>query len=246
MLSEAKEQLTPCFARIERPLLEAPVTVRLKFRKVGSLQYISHLDLQRTFGRVVIRAGIPVWFTKGFNPHAKLVFGMPLPVGTESECEYLDLRIDREITDGEIMDQLNLCLTDEMRILEVYRPDRKFSDIAFAEYDIHIHSSGIGTDFAAGAEKYLTTSPIIVTRRGKAGERQEDIVPQMRSVSVTSGEGEAHLCLLVYAGVGALNPEFVVDALKKQFGILSGNPLDEHYRIVRKKLYLADGTTEFR
>ena len=30
------------------PPLERPITVRLKFRKVGSLQYISHLDLQRT------------------------------------------------------------------------------------------------------------------------------------------------------------------------------------------------------
>lgn len=53
-------------------------TVRLKFRKVGDLQYISHLDLQRTFNRVIKRSGIPVWYTQGFNPHMKLVFSSPL------------------------------------------------------------------------------------------------------------------------------------------------------------------------
>ena len=35
------------------PMLEAPRTMRILFRKVGNLQYISHLDLQRTFSRAV-------------------------------------------------------------------------------------------------------------------------------------------------------------------------------------------------
>ena len=72
------------------PTVEPPFTVRLKFRKVGKLQYISHLDLQRTFMRVIVRACIPAWYTKGFNPHAKLVFSTPMSVGTESEYEFLD------------------------------------------------------------------------------------------------------------------------------------------------------------
>ena len=63
------------------PMLEVPRTVRIKFQKVGNLQYISHLDLQRSFNRVLVRAGLPLWYTKGFNPHIKMVFGMPLPVG---------------------------------------------------------------------------------------------------------------------------------------------------------------------
>ena len=43
------------------PMLDAPRTVRIAFRKVGNLQYISHLDLQRTFSRVLVRAGLPLW-----------------------------------------------------------------------------------------------------------------------------------------------------------------------------------------
>ena len=77
------------------PLLPEPRPIRVKFRKVGDLQYISHLDLQRTFSRVLVRAGLPLWYTQGFNPHIKMVFGLPLPVGCESECEFLDLRLAR-------------------------------------------------------------------------------------------------------------------------------------------------------
>ena len=69
------------------PLLETPVTIRLGFYKKGALQYISHLDLQRTFQRILSRAELPLWYTQGFNPHPKLVFGLPLPIGCESVCE---------------------------------------------------------------------------------------------------------------------------------------------------------------
>ena len=96
------------------PLLDAPRTLRVRFRKVGNLQYISHLDLQRTFSRVLVRAGLPLWYTKGFNPHIKMVFGMPLPVGSESECEFLDIRIEREMSEAEVMARLNAELTDEL------------------------------------------------------------------------------------------------------------------------------------
>jgi len=88
------------------PELERPRTVRLKFVKLGSLQYISHLDLQRTFNRVIVRACLPVWYTKGFNPHAKLVFSTPLSIGAQSVYEFLDIRIDRDMPCETIMERL--------------------------------------------------------------------------------------------------------------------------------------------
>ena len=114
------------------PAVEPPFTVRLKFRKVGKLQYISHLDLQRTFMRVIVRACIPAWYTKGFNPHAKLVFSTPMSVGTESEYEFLDIRIDKQMSPEEIMRRLNAELTEELRITEAYIPKSDFSEIAYA------------------------------------------------------------------------------------------------------------------
>ena len=94
-------------SKFDRPMLDAPITVRVVFQKTGNLQYFSHLDLQRTWQRVLVRASIPMWYTQGFNPHSKIVFGVPLPVGSEGMEEMVDLRIDREITPAEIKAQLN-------------------------------------------------------------------------------------------------------------------------------------------
>ena len=58
--------------------------LRIKFTKTGALQYISHLDLHRTFSRLLVRKNVPVWYSEGFTPHPRLVFATPLSVGAES------------------------------------------------------------------------------------------------------------------------------------------------------------------
>ena len=110
MLSESKTngKLTEKNRLKALPELVPPKTVRLKFCKIGTLQYISHLDLQTTFNRIINRACLPVWYTKGFNPHIKLVFSTPLSVGTESICEYLDIRLDRDMSCEEIKERLHM------------------------------------------------------------------------------------------------------------------------------------------
>ena len=71
--------------------------LRFKFIKRGSLQYISHLDLVRTMHKVIVRAKLPLWYTEGFNPKPKMIFAAPLSIGTESECEFMDLRMNEYI-----------------------------------------------------------------------------------------------------------------------------------------------------
>lgn len=229
------------------PMLEAPRTLRVKFRKVGNLQYISHLDLQRTFSRVLVRAGLPLWYTKGFNPHIKMVFGMPLPVGAESECELLDIRIEREMSCDEVKARLAAELTEELGVLEVYPAERKFSEIAFAAYDYTIKTAGDPAENAARIRACLAGEALHIIKKGKAGEREVNILPLIREITVTA-EGElVRMHAVLSAGEGNyLSPEALVSALREQTGILSGNPTEEHYRILRRAAYLADGVTEFR
>ena len=218
------------------PLLERPRTVRLKFKKVESLQYISHLDLQRTFNRVITRACLPVWYTKGFNPHAKLVFSTPLSVGAQSVYEFLDIRIDREFSCAEIMERLNRELTDELMILDAYLPSSDFSEIAWASYEIVIHSEDLKESHEGAVLDALTTSPLLLTKRTKSGEKEIDIVPLIHSVE-TSFDGSAHtltLSVVLRATTGDyLNPELLITGLKGRLGILSGDPMEEWYTILR-------------
>ena len=62
------------------------VTLRFKFKKLGKLQYISHLDLVRTMNKIIVRAKLPLWYSEGFNPKPKMIFAAPLSICTESVC----------------------------------------------------------------------------------------------------------------------------------------------------------------
>lgn len=234
MLSE--KEIRPGARKLSLPMLETPETVRIKFCKIGNLQFISHLDLQRTFHRVLVRADIPMWYTKGFNPHAKLVFGVPLSVGTESMCEMADLKIERKISLEEIKNQLNEQLTDEMYILEAYYPTTKFADIAYADYTITLNSPLINSETEKKAAE-LFSSPIMMTKKSKSGEKEVDITSFIKNIAFNATKGQMTVKTILSAGsTENLNPEYIVTALKNSglFGTLTAN---ESYRIMRNKVY---------
>ena len=228
------------------PMLDTPRALRVRFRKVGNLQYISHLDLQRTFARVLVRAGLPIWYTKGFNPHIKMVFGMPLPVGCESECEFLDIRLEREMSDEEVLARLNRELTEELRALEAYAAERPFSDMAFARYDYILHITG-ASEARAEQIKGALVSPLSVVKKSKSGEKEIDLAPMIQSSDVSFDGTNILITAVLAAGTGNyVSPELLVQALRRKLGILTGNPLYEFYRITRRAVLLADGNTVFR
>ena len=243
MLSECKSKLIQKKEMLSLPELATPKVVRLKFCKVGTLQYISHLDLQRTFNRILVRACIPVWYTQGFNPHIKLVFSTPLSVGSESVCEYLDIRLSREMPLDVLKEKLNAEMTDEFYIVDVYEPKNDFSSIAYAEYDIVIHTTDASEALAKEMENVLTTSPLNMIKKGKAGEKEIDIIPLIKDVNVKYDAEKNDIvinALLSASSTQYLNPEMLINALKEKIGILSGDLTKEYYSILRTSQKKAD------
>ena len=247
MLSECKSKLIQKKEMLSRPELPNPKVVRLKFCKVGTLQYISHLDLQRTFNRILVRACVPVWYTQGFNPHIKLVFSTPLSVGSESVCEYLDIRLSREMPLDELMNKINAEMTDEFHIVDVYEPKNDFSNIAYASYNMLIHTNGASLDLANQIKSILTTSPLNMIKKGKAGEKEIDIIPLIRDVDVNFDELRGDIVIKAVLSASSnqyLNPEMLITALRERVGILSGDMTEEHYSIMRTSL-LKENMSEF-
>ncbi len=68
--------------------------VRITFRKVDALTYVSHLDLMRTWERTIRRARLPLAYTQGFSPHPRIALAAPLPVGVTGRRELIDLWLD--------------------------------------------------------------------------------------------------------------------------------------------------------
>ena len=150
------------------------IQVRIKFKKYGSLMYISHLDLSRTMQRIIIRAGIDIWYSEGFNPQPRIVFAVPLPVGVESDCEYMDIKLNSFMDCEEIKRRLNKNFPMEMECIDVYVPEQKFKNIAYIDYDIEIFSKSIDNSSAMLIENMLKND-LFVTKKSKGSEKQINI-----------------------------------------------------------------------
>ena len=72
-------------------------------------KYISHLDLLRTFTRAIHRAGLPVRYSQGFNPHQLITFSLPLALGTTSETEFVDIDFEDNADKLTVVKDLNQC-----------------------------------------------------------------------------------------------------------------------------------------
>lgn len=229
--------------------LEAPITMRIRFRKVGDLQYISHLDLQRTIQRILVRADVPVWYTKGFNPHMKIVFSTPLSIGAESICEMLDVRLEGNISCEEMIACLNQQVTDELRILDAYIPNTKFSDIVWSRYEITALSPSLSAASVDSLYELLRGAELLATKKTKSGEKTVNIVPLVRDFVAEFDEGAGTLrmkTLLRADGESYVNPELFLFALHDACGILTGEEHEVQYSIMRTENYFEDGVTVFR
>ena len=112
--------------------------MRIVFTKEANARFISHLDLVRCFTRIFSRADIPVSHTQGFNPHPYLTFALPLSLGQSSDCEFMDIRIEGDMTDGEVMDRLNAVLPEGVKILSAAAPVHDAKEIEKAQYFVKL------------------------------------------------------------------------------------------------------------
>ena len=213
---------------------------RFVFEKTGRLKFISHLDLLRTMQRVFARAEMPIEYSQGFNPHPQMTFALPLSVGMESVCEILDVRLTRPIDCEAEKEKINATMPECLKLHEIYLPERKASEVRFAEYVIAL-SYGSDSERANEILQTLFDSPVIVLKKTKSGEKETDIVPFIKRTKGALVEGRIKWKLICYAGNDAyLNPFYAITALSEKVG-----KEPEEVRIVRTRVFDEKGK-EFR
>lgn len=223
--------------------INTPINLRVKFKKTGKLQYVSHLDLVRTMHKIIVRAALPLWYTEGFNPKPKMVFAAPLSIGTESMTEFVDIRLVEKIEPEEALRRLNKNMTEEMQAIAAYYPTRKLTELKWLSYTIVINTRGAGEELSQKCSKALSEDTIEITKRSKSGEDVKvNIRPLIKCANVAyDGENIRISCVLSADQSAFLNPEHVIKVLKEKCGILSDPILtNEWYSIKREAAYLED------
>lgn len=221
-----------------------PITLRVKFYKIGNLQYISHLDLVRTMMKVIVRAKLPLWYTEGFNPKPKLTFAAPLSIGTESMCEFMDIRLTERISETDAVRSLNLNMTSEMQAVEAYYPDEKMTALKWLGYEITISDVNASDELAEACDRALSAPELPILKKTKSGEAMVDIKPLIKSSCADFKDGKIVIsCVLSADSSSFLNPEYVVKVLQSQCAILSCEDLtQESYTIMRTSAHREDMT----
>ena len=192
---------------------------RLLFEKMGNAVWISHLDLMRVFQRAFRRAGIAIYHSQGYSPRAHVSMALPLPVGTESQCELLDFAFAEgaQLPLEALPAQLNAVLPAGIRVLSAWEGGKKLKELTYLDASLTLqYDHGLP---AGAGEKILaffqSGQPVIVPKRTKTGQTQLDIQPMIQAVSILGcWETTLQLQCRVCAQNPSLNPMLLPEALR--------------------------------
>lgn len=191
--------------------------LRLRFQKAGKAVYISHLDLMRVVQRIFLRAGTPIKYSEGFNPHALISICLPLSVGMASECELMDFRVTREVDLAALPETLNAVSPEGVRFLAAYEPERKAALIKWLRVRCEFeYDSRDALALLPRLEAYFSSPEVKVTRRTKRGEGEFDLAPHLRDMAWTARPGLVQLECLVSAQEPTVNPELLTASLRER------------------------------
>ncbi len=207
--------------------------IRVRFKKTGYCKYISHLDLVRCMSRAVKKADLPMWYTKGFNPHPYMSFPLPLPLGFEGQNEILDIKLDDKMENDMILSLLNENLPEGIRITKVSSPKDPVRDIKYALYQMKFSEDGkTSDDLRNKLNNLFSQKKILVTKTTKSCEKEIDLLDHFETFLISKDELFAKLSIFLEVGSeNNINPLLFVGALKKYYKI------DPFYKITRVDIF---------
>ncbi len=93
--------------------------IRITFAKNEAMRFTSHLDLHRTWERTFRRAGLPLAYTQGFNPHPRINLAAALPLGFTGSRELVDVHLEQELPLEEVAAALRQAAPPGIEVLQL-------------------------------------------------------------------------------------------------------------------------------
>jgi len=93
--------------------------LRITFAKTSAMRYTGHLDLHRAWERTFRRAGLPLAYSQGYNPHPRLNLASALPLGFTSQSEILDAWIEQDLPIPQVLERLQPALPPGLQITQI-------------------------------------------------------------------------------------------------------------------------------
>jgi len=186
--------------------------VRLFYKKRGRMKFISHLDMNRFFTRILRKSNLPIWYTEGFNPHPYITFAAPLSLGFESEYEIMDFRLtDDGFSLEKAAEILKTVVPEYIEIISLKEPVMKAGKIGFAGYELTFENKETAEKFY----DFISSDSVIVSKKTKKGDVKVIDVADKIQDAIKNGE---KISLVLPSGNENINPSVIVSAFNEKEG----------------------------
>lgn len=183
------------------------IRYRIRWTKQGRTRFVSARDMTSIWERALRRAALPIAYSEGFTPHAKVSFPDALPVGHESTGEYAELTFAAPIDPEVDLARLSATLPAGMDILtylEVPAGAPRLArmlgatlwELAWPPVDV----TALSELLDRRCEQLLTSQQAPVVRRRETGDRTIDVRPAVLALATSTrrpADGDARTVLRV-------------------------------------------------
>lgn len=184
---------------------QAEITrIRVHYAKGDSLRFTGHLDLQRIWERTLRRSALPLRYTQGYHPRARLNLASALPLGFTSDEELLDFWMDLPYPIEQIEARLIAAVPPGLTIQSVryvdLGEDALQVQMKASEYEVTFYDRQAPEVLSHTVDQLLSQDEIQHTRRSKT----YNLSPLILELEViTHSSGECGLLMRLLAEPGA-------------------------------------------
>jgi radical SAM-linked protein len=220
--------------------------LRVRYAKRGRLRFTSHRDFSRAFERAIVRAGVPMAYSSGFNPHPRISYAGASPTGAASEAEFLEIGLARETNPADVLRALDEALPPGLDVVQVVAASSgSLSDLLEASVWRTTVPDLAPETAAAAVQEFLTTEEVLVERMTKKGLRTFDCRAAVVSLSAAAGTVDDRECaildMVLRHGTPTVRPDDVLAGLRTMAG-LEAQVAPFHERLAQGPLDAENGT----
>ena len=153
--------------------------LRIRYSRGEEVKFISHLDLMRLWHRVLIRAGVALAYSEGFNPHPRMSSAAPLALGITSEAELMDVFLARWSSPHSFTAVAVKQLPHGIEINQVYNVPLTMpslqSHVRYVDYAVQLETKKTQQDIVSAITSMLSKEQLPWRHQRDTGPRYYDL-----------------------------------------------------------------------
>ncbi len=176
-------------AKAVNPGPPAEERLRVTFATNAEVKYVGHLDMARTWERAIRRSELPLAYSQGFNPQARIQFAAALPLGFTGMAEIIDIYLTEVYDPDEALARLRAALPRGVAPVSAVRVEMGLpalqAQVAEAHYHVEVETDEAGEAFRQRLADFMARPEAWRERRKGKENVRYDLRPLMLEINYT-------------------------------------------------------------